>query len=85
MHRRAGGRADVRSVDDITPGLELLERHGWLKVDPGRVGPSGGRPSDLITLHPELTKPPRKRAENQVLSVLSPFLVERKLRISAKW
>lgn len=39
---------------DLDEALALLERLGWVRVVEQRAGEQGGRPSEVIRLHPEL-------------------------------
>jgi putative DNA primase/helicase len=44
----------LRTPEDVYGGLGALERHGWVRVTEVR-GPKGGRSTEVIHLHPELT------------------------------
>ena len=40
--------------DGLTNAMADLEAHGWVRVERIAAGPKGGRPSDVVRLHPEL-------------------------------
>jgi putative DNA primase/helicase len=44
----------LRTTDDVQCGLAALERYGWLRVYEEVATPKGGRPREVLRLHPEL-------------------------------
>jgi hypothetical protein len=38
----------------LSAALRGLTALGWLRIDRREAGPKGGRPSDVVRLHPEL-------------------------------
>ncbi|MFF2659294.1 YfjI family protein [Kitasatospora sp. NPDC058032] len=56
---RAVSRADFRTISDLTPALDVLEEHGWLRqqAPPPRTTRGGRPPSPRYQLHPRLTRP----------------------------
>lgn len=39
---------------DLTKAIEQLERYGWVQQQRGKSGNKGGRPTELLRIHPEL-------------------------------
>jgi putative DNA primase/helicase len=48
----------LQTPDDVYGGLTYLERHGWIRVCEEPSGPKGGRPREVIHLHPSLHAEP---------------------------
>ena len=44
----------LTNADTVSAGLELLTRHNWMRVVEQQD--TGGRPSDIIEIHPSLRK-----------------------------
>jgi Protein of unknown function (DUF3987) len=43
----------LRTPEDVQSGLLLLERHGWVRVSEQSRSPRGGRPTEVLRLHPD--------------------------------
>jgi hypothetical protein len=68
---RAGEVADRETVRDVyrrgwsglttaeaaAAAIAVLERHGWVRVERSTPGHSGGRPSEVLRVHPTLRRP----------------------------
>ena len=39
---------------ELTKAIEQLERYGWVQRQKGKSGDKGGRPTELLRIHPEL-------------------------------
>jgi hypothetical protein len=46
--------ARLATKDDVAAAIEVLEQHGWARRVMAKPGPQGGRPSEVLYIHPEL-------------------------------
>lgn len=53
VHRSRGGGTKVEHVREA---LKLIEDHGWVRLAKQEPMPQGGRPSELVHLHPEISR-----------------------------
>jgi|GEM_PF-2973049 len=73
LNRHLRGRAAFQAASDLKAPLDMLEENGWIRRD--RItGPKGGRPSEVIHLHPEIhTQKAHKPPSPRTIGSIGPF------------